>query len=201
MHQSKFAVVLLAGIHSYPASKALQNYTFKIIALAEVIGQVSVFLVLNGIMACLLVMLHWRHNARRGPSSSRLSSVSSSRRPLEPTSPSSPSPPRKKTARTVSFSPQTKNAASSTNADAATCNGDEENVENGATVDSDLLDSDDDDDSDLLDSDDDDDSDLLDSDDDDDEESPLEFTPAEDFDEDLALIPIGMLKLFVLLID
>ena len=44
-------------------------------------------------------------------------------------------------------------------------------------------------------------SDLLDSDDDVDEESPLEFTPAEDFDEDLALIPIGMLKLFVLLID
>ena len=64
--------------------------------------------------------------ARRWPSSSRLSSVSSSRRPLEPTSPSSPSPPRKKTARKVSFSSQTKNAASSTNADAAAFNGDEE---------------------------------------------------------------------------
>ena len=55
-------------------------------------------------------------------------------------------PPRKKTARKVSFSPQTKNAASSAYAGAAAFSGDEENVENGATVDS-LTDDDDDEES------------------------------------------------------
>ena len=117
-----------------PAFKALQNYTTKIIAsnlnLAKVIGQVAVFLVMAGILTCLLVMLHWHHNSQpnagRWASSSRLS-VSSSRlrRPLEPTS---PSPPRKKTARKVSSSPQ-----ASANAAYASGNGDEENVENASS--------------------------------------------------------------------
>ena len=51
-----------------PAFKALQNYTTNIIAshlnLAKVIGQVAVFLVMAGILTCLLVMLHWHHNSQ-----------------------------------------------------------------------------------------------------------------------------------------